>query len=445
MRHRFFFFLLLLWHSVSGQAVITTIAGTGGAGYTGDGGAATAARLFVPEKVCTDVSGNIYIAEPTYNHVVRRVDAATGIITTAIGTGAPGYSGDGGAATAAEIYWPYGVCVTSAGDVLVTDAYSHVVRKVDVATGIITTIAGTGFEGYAGDGGPASAAMLSVPQSIVADAAGNIYFTEYGNSVIRKIEAATGNISTVAGTGVHGLSPDGGMATASDLHHPDGLAVTSAGDIFVADVHAYRIRRIHATTGIITSVAGTTGVSGYAGDGGPATAATLYNPYGIDVDEDGNLFIADVSNHVIRKVSSAGIITTIAGTGIPGYSGDGGSPLAAQLWGASGVHCIDGGLLIADAGNSVIRRLDFTSGISPSSPGQIAAAAWFDVQRSNLHFLPTVLEGDYSVISANGAVLTHGSVPASGIIALQWLPAGIYVLQLHPVSAPAARLLFSKL
>ncbi len=338
---------------VNGAGNITTVAGTGATGSSGDGGPATAAQLGYPTGVAVDGAGNVYIADYG-NHRIRRVDGAGGI-TTVAGTGAFGFSGDGGPATAAQLYMPAGVTVDRAGNVYIADAYNHRVRRVDTAA-VITTVAGTGAAGFSGDGGPATAAQLRNPFHVTVDGAGNVYLADNGNHRIRRVDAA-GVITTVAGTGAAGFSGDGGLASAAQLDVPTGIAVDGVGNVYIADSGNHRIRRVDAA-GVITTVAGTA-VAGFGGDGGPATAAQLSNPSGVAVDGAGNVYIAATGNHRIRRVDAAGVITTVAGTSASGFSGDGGPATAAQLSNPSGMD-VDGAgnVYVADAGNFRIRRVD---------------------------------------------------------------------------------------
>ena len=245
-----------------------------------------------------DTAGNVYIAD-TLNRRIRKVDTA-GIIRTVAGNGSSVYSGDGGPATAAGLNNPVRCAVDSLGNIYLADQSIHRVRRVDT-NGIITTIAGTGARGFSGDGGPATSAVLDNPTAVAVDAAGNIYFTDQFNNRIRRI--ANGIITTIAGTGVRGFSGDGGPATAAGLNLPGGLAVDQSGEIFFADDEKFRVRKI-SPGGIITTVAGT-GVRGFSGDNGPATSAQLNGQFGVALDTGGNLFIADTLNNRIRRVSGA--------------------------------------------------------------------------------------------------------------------------------------------
>jgi trimeric autotransporter adhesin len=349
--------------------IISTVAGNGTAGYSGDGGAAINAKLDNPSGVAVDGAGNIYIADYD-NDVIRKVTASTGIISTLAGDGAVGYVGDGGPATSAELYWPTGVAVDTAGNIYIADQDNYVIRKVTASTGIITTIAGNGTAAYPGDGGPATSAELSLPQGVAVDTAGNIYIADTFNDRIRVVGSALPTINTVAGNGTEGYSGDGGAAISAELHLPLGVAVDSAGNIYIADYGNNRIREGTLSTGIISTVAGN-GTAGYSGDGGAATSAELYDAPGVAVDGAGNIYIADYDNNRIRKVTvSTGIISTVAGNGTAGYSGDGGAAINAELDNPSGV-AVDGAgnIYIADYYNHRIRKVTLSTGIISTVAG----------------------------------------------------------------------------
>ncbi len=255
--------------------VITTVAGNGTAGYSGDGGAATSAELNYPTAVAVDAYGNIYIADNS-NERVRKVTVSTGIITTIAGNGNLGYSGDGGAATSAELDLPLSVAVDSSGNIYIAD-FGNRVRKVTVSSGIITTVAGDGTAGYSGDGGAATSAELNYPSGVAVDSSGNIYIGDTSNERIRKVTVSTGVITTVAGNGTLGYSGDGGAATSAELGYPWGVAVDSSGNIYIGDSNNNRVRKVTVSTGIISTIAGN-GTGGYTGDGGTATNAELNGP-----------------------------------------------------------------------------------------------------------------------------------------------------------------------
>ena len=281
--------------------IIETLAGTGSNGHGGDGGPASDALLSLPRDVAVDSAGNVYVAD-TLNHRVRRIDAETGIIETLAGTGERGYGGDGGAASDALLHQPHGVAVDSAGNVYVADTSNRRVRRIDAETGIIETLAGTGERGYGGDGGPASDALLSLPYGVAVDATGNVFLADALNQRVRRIDAATGVIETLAGTGGNGHGGDGGPASGAQLSFPRDVAVDSAGNVYVADTSNRRVRRVDAETGMIATLA-STGELGYGGDGGPASDALLHQPYGVAVDSAGNVYVADGSDHRVRLLS----------------------------------------------------------------------------------------------------------------------------------------------
>lgn len=343
------------------QATITTVAGTGLEGSSGDGDLATVAQLGRPWGVVVDAAGNILIADRG-NHGVRRVDFLTGIITTVAGMRGQGTSGDGGLATAAQLSLPSNVAVDSLGNLFIADQGSNRIRQVNALTGIITTVAGTGSPGcsgptcFSGDGSAATAAQLWRPWGVAWG--GDLYIADSENHRVRRVNAQTGIITTVAGTGNQGYSGDGSAATGAQLFTPLAIAVDAEGNLFIADLQNHRIRRVDFQTGIITTVAGN-GVGGFSGDGGPATASALWNPSGVAIDGAGNLLVVDQRNNRIRSVNAqTGIITTVAGTGTAGFNGNNLLATAAQLWNPSGI-AVDaaGNLLIVDNFNNRIRRV----------------------------------------------------------------------------------------
>ena len=342
----------------SATDLIDTVAGNGAGNYSGNGEAATGSELYDPMNVAIDTAGNLFIADSN-NNVVREVNVSTGVITTVAGSGIWGYSGDNGAATSAKLFDPMGVAVDAAGDIFIADSGNNVVRKVDLSTGVISTVAGNGTSGYSGDGGAATSAQLNDPTGIAVDAAGDLVIADSGNNVIREVDSA-GAISTVAGSYAlgSGYSGDGGAATSAQLSYPTDVAVDAAGDLFIADTCNNVVREVDSA-GVISTVAGNYALgSGYSGDGGAATSAQLSYPTGVAVDAVGNLYIADTGNSVVREIDSAGAISTVAGNGVSGYGGDGGAASDAQLNNPGGM-AVDGmgNLFIADSGNNVIRKI----------------------------------------------------------------------------------------
>lgn len=336
--------------------IITTIGGTGVAGYCCDNGPATNAQVNVPEALCLDKHGNIYIADG-FNHRIRKIDISTGIITTVAGNGNPGFSGDDSLAINATLLVPEAVFADTSDNIYIADALNDRIRKVTVTTGVITTIAGNGLIGSAGDGGLATNAQFSLPVGLYIDNVNNIFIADYENNKIRKVSASTGIITTIAGNGSAGYSGDGGLAINARLSGPLRLFGDSAGNIFICDQWNHAIRKVNAVTGIITTIAGN-GTAGYTGDGGLAIHATLNQPSGIFIDKRDNIFIAEYGNAVIRRIDgTSGIISTVAGTGTPGFGGDGGPPTGAQLR-CSGVFLDSNGTIyIADIDNNRIRKV----------------------------------------------------------------------------------------
>jgi uncharacterized protein (TIGR03437 family) len=372
-------FVLFFSYSARGQTqIINTVAGSGvtgtfiGANFSGDGGPATSALLNQPASVVVDASGNLFIAD-TANSRIREV-SPSGIITTVAGTGCCGYSGDGQQATSASLDQPQGVAVDASGNIYIADTANSVIRKVAAGTGIITTIAGKyGLIGEYGDGGPANQSILWYPTGVAVDAAGDVFIADTVNNVIREISASSGNISIVAGGkpviacgGDQGFSGDGGPATSAELYLPTGGFVDSSGNLFIADRGNNRIRKV-STSGTITTVAGN-GSEGATGDNGPATAAELYGPTSVAVDASGDIFIAVTQSNRIREVSAgSGIVTTVAGDGLAKFFGDGGSPTNAALNQPQGVAVdASGDIFIADTVNNRIREVSASTAPAPS-------------------------------------------------------------------------------
>ena len=350
------FFGLVCWTNALGQQyLISTIAGNDSVGFSGDGGAGTSAQLNLPGGLAVDSSGNLYIADGG-NHRVRKL--SNGIITTVAGNGTAGYTGDNGAATSAELNDPVGVAVDSSGNLYIADAGNQVIRKV--SSGTITTFAGNNKAGagYSGDGGAATSAQLNDPVGVALDSAGNVYIADANNNAIRKVSGGT--ISTFpAGT----------------LHHPDSIAIDPGGNLYVADTGGRRIV-FFLSNGTATVFAGN-GSPGFSGDGGLAVNAALYDPVGVALDSAGYVYIADTFNSRVRKVSpNDGVITTIAGQGRTGYSGDGGPATSATLFFPHGVAVdLAGNVYISDQRNSAIRMLQVAAPLI-SANGVVNAASF---------------------------------------------------------------------
>lgn len=387
---------------ITSAGVISTYAGTGIAGFSGDGGPASSAQMNAPLSITRDASGDLVFADAANNRV-RRITPA-GIISTIAGNGIAGYSGDGGPALDASMNIPWGVAYDAAGNLYISDRNNEVIRKVDSA-GTITTFAGNGTAGFCGDKGPATSACLNTPRGLATDSLGNLYIADGLNHRVRKVNFS-GIITTVAGNGLNGFTGDGGQATLAAIGNPKGVAVRS-GILYISNAGQARIRNVTLATGIINTFIGSTNgydgdhhaplstqlnspiamaplsstamlfvdasntrlrklnggvvttlAGGFIGDGKPATAAAMDFPQGVAFDQSGNLYVVEFGGNRVRRVDTTGKITTVAGTGISGYSGDGGLATAAQLWFPQAV-IVDpaGDLFIADQGNNVIREV----------------------------------------------------------------------------------------
>lgn len=390
------------------RGTIATVAGNGEPGYAGDNGSAVRACLNEPKGLALDGNGNLYIADAE-NHVIRRVELATGLIVTVAGrpdadhgtagqagTSAPAededpladppagkaeqfsqlpdlsgtvryvvgtarsgrFGGDGGPATKAMLHCPGAVAVDRRGNLYIADTMNHRVRKVDAATGVISTIAGTGQRRYSGDGGLATKAALNEPVALAVDDRGNLYIADQSNNRVRRVDLNTGLITTVAGTGEMGYTGDGMPAVAAGLSGPSGLAIGPDGDLYIADTFSGRIRRVELTTGLISTVAGDGGEYRFSGRA-EELSTSLSRPHAIAMDRDGNLFVTDSDSHLIRRWDrKKKIITRLAGSGRAEFGGDGGDPLNGSLNYPFGV-VVDGAgnVYIADTFNHRVRMI----------------------------------------------------------------------------------------
>jgi len=421
---------------VDAAGIITIIAGTGAAriGTDGDGGPATAATMSYPTGIAADTSGNVYFSDDD-NSRVRVINLSTGIINNFAFTGVPGSGGDGGPATAAQVNVPAGLHFDSkTGHLLICDEWNNKIRMVNTA-GTIATVAGQ--NGLFDEGIAATTAEISVPNNIASDAAGNVYIADYYNNRIRKVNAASGAITTVAGNGVYLYSStpatlgDGAPATNANLASPAAVTVDNAGNIYFIDESNERVRMVN-TAGIITTIAGN-GNIGYNGDNRPATSASLFFPIGIAVDNTGNVFIADQYNSRIRKVDPSGTITTVAGTGVPGYAGDGRDATTASVnYPADVATDGKGNLFIADLRNNCVRKVDISGIITtvagngsagysgdggPATAASISQPNGLKADTSGNIYIVDGLDGRICVVNSAGiihSVAGNGTIGNSG-------------------------------
>ena len=399
---------------VGTDGVISTVAGgNGGYGFNGDGGAATSTNLNYPSGVAVDAVGNIYIADQN-NQRIRKVNS-NGIISTVAGNGTQGFSGDGGAATSAQLNSPSGVTVDAAGNIYIADQFNNRIRKVN-SSGVISTVAGNGTQGFSGDGGAATSAQLYSSGGVAVDAAGNIYIADNGNNVIRKVNT-NGIISTIAGNGTQGFSGDGGAATSANLSYPTGLEVDASGNIYIAEGSTNRIRKVNSS-GIISTIAGN-GIIGFSGDGGVATSANLYNPTGVAVDVSGNIYIADENNKRVREVifppviasftptaAAIGTTVTIIGTGFTGATAVSFGGVAATTFTVASSTSI----------TAVVPNNALSGDISVTSAGGTGSLAGFLVVPTITSFTPTTASTG-TTVTITGTNFTNATTVSFGGVA----------------------------
>jgi hypothetical protein len=324
------------------------IAGTGAAGFSGDGGPASKAELNQPFGVIRGPDGAIYFCD-TGNHRVRKI-AVDGTITTVAGNGQAGYSGDGGPAVQAALKVPYEIRFDRAGNFFIVERLNHDVRRVDAKTQMISTVAGTGKSGFGGDGGPGTKAQLSEPHSIQFDRAGNLYICDIRNHRIRKLDMVTGVITTFLGTGEPKMAADGSAFANAPLNGPRAIDFDVEGNLWLALREGNAVYKFDLKAGTLHHVAGVGGKPGYAGDGGPAKQAVLGGPKGISISPRGDVYLADTESHTIRRIDpKKGTIDLVAGTGKKG-EGTGADPRAFALSRPHGVFVDkDGKVLIGDS------------------------------------------------------------------------------------------------
>ncbi|MCD6010934.1 MAG: hypothetical protein K0Q79_796 [Flavipsychrobacter sp.] len=433
MKGLLFIWVLLLPVLGMGQ-IITTIAGNGSSGYSGDGGYATAATFSQPSQILVDKFDNIYVAGGL-NFRVRKINSL-GVITTIAGNGVAGYNGDGIPATDSKLNGLSDISFDVHGNLHIADGFNHRIRKVDATTGIITTVAGNGVLGFSGDGGAATNASLNYPGHITFDSDGNLYISDVENRRIRKVNIL-GVISTIAGNGILGYSGDGGLATLAEINSPHGLTCDSSGSLYFSDAGNGRVRKVDRNTGIITTFAGN-GTFTYNGDGISATVAEV-TPQGLAFDRYGNLYIADAEGltvgNRIRKVDVNGTIHTVAGCGINGFSGDGGLATLAKLyspWDIAFDTC--GNFYIADANNQRIRKVTYPHchylGITEQHI-QSVTSIYPNPTNEELTIENVQPNTTYQLCNIVGSVVQYGSLKEGGnTISIAQLPPGMYLLAL---------------
>lgn len=384
--------------------IINTYAGSGGLGaYSGDGGVATAAELNGPRSVSSDKDGNLYFVD-FYNNRVRKVKVG-GTIVNFAGTGTFGNSGDNGLATSADLH-AYGVVADHKGNVYISDPAHSVIRKVN-KFGIITRYAGTGIYGNSGNGGAATAAKLCIPQGLTVDKIGNLYIADAGAHQIRKVDTF-GVITLVAGDGTQGYFGDGLAATTASLDSPYAVAVDRSNNIFIADRNNSVIRKIDAI-GIISTYAGIGGSFGFSGDGGLATSAQLNRPAGVAVDTNGVVYISDSYNNVIRQVNpTSGIISLFAGNGTAAFGGDLGSPLGANFFYPYGISLDNyGNMFIADGNNQRIRRI-YPNPTSVNNINTTSLTVYPNPAKNTIAIEGLEVNSKVSIYNTLGALINYG-------------------------------------
>lgn len=404
MKKAYLFFLpatLFISTLVSAQAgYINTIAGDGIAGYAGDGQSALNAKIDTIGYTAVDDSGNVYIAD-AQNNRIRKVYAATGVIATIAGTGTAGETGDYGSATLAELYYPFGICVDHNRNIYFTDNGNGVIRKINQATGIITKFAGTGNGGNTGNGGKADTATFDDPTGITVDAAGNVYVADDIGSCVRKINASDSIINLYAGNNVHGYSGDGGQATNAELNNPLGISMDNNGNLYIAEWKEFTVRKVDAS-GVINEFAGIPGNNTYTTASGPsATSIPMGSPTGVACDKFGNVYISDAGNGVIRQINGTnGYDYVIAGSPTIGFSGDGGPAVNAELNYPLSVS-VDSNfnLYVGDLLNFRIRKVNG----GPTAVPEISATGNFAIYPNpansslNIQFSGTYANGDNNI------------------------------------------------
>lgn len=424
------FILSSSFFSLSAQD-ISTIAGTGTPGINGDGSKAVLAQLYVPTDIAIDRAGNVLIADFIGSRI-RKIDAATGTISTIAGP--------------SDLSYPSGIALDKDENIFVADLQNNKIKKIMASTGNITTVAGGGIQGYGGDGGPATQALLNNPNDVFIDNEGNIIIADGNNSRVRMINTTTNIISTIAGCGLKSNNPsspaergDGGPAITAKIDGPISAKSDNSGNLYIVDYLSSVVRMVNSQTGIITTIAGT-GKAGYNGDGIAAVAAQLNTPTDIDLDGQGNIYLSDMQNNRIRKIDAAtGIITTIAGNGIKGFSGDANIATEAEIAMPEGLKLDnEGNVYIADSYNSLVREIKY-------KPASLFAESQKDNNNGDFTISPNPGKGIYYINSlagkkinqlelydVNGKLCRMEYTPESFKIDISGMSAGVYFLKINP-------------
>ena len=423
---------------------IKTIAGNDTQGYSGDNGPATNCELYLPENMCIDRWNNIYIADGGNNRI-RKIDPSTGIIATVAGIDTLGFSGDNGLAINATLNIPEGIFCDANGNIYFADANNNRVREITVSTGIITTVAGSGAVGGtagsdSGDNGPATNATLDQPSGICLDKFGNMYIADYTNNKVRRVDAGTGVIKTFAGTGIVGYSGDNGPATNATFNYPIAVYADSSGNVFIADQYNAVIRKVAISTSVITTFAGN-GISGYSGDSGLAINAEFIEPAGLYIDKQNNVFVADLGSGTVRRIDAVtNIITTVAGNGTQGFSGDNGPAQDAEMICSDMYLDTSGNMYIADYQNNRIREVYDTAGLieaSPQpSPGERGLSVFPNPASTQLTISARDNITDVAICNLVGQVVYEQEYNARKVfVNVAELPCGMYLLKINGVVA----------
>lgn len=413
--------------------IISTIAGTGMHSNTGDGGPASVATLSFPARSTFDKNGNYYFATGYAGCSIRKI-TPSGIISTVAG-GTSGFNGDGGPATDAAMKDPQGLAVDTLGNLYIVDEGNENVRKVNISTGIISTIAGTGAGGYSGDGGPATNATFWGAQDICLDKSGNIYIADYQNNRIRKINTSGIITTVVGGNGGGHYYGDGGLADTSEIKAPTGICIDHIGNLYIAENSGCRVRKVN-TSGIISTIVGN-GTPGYTGDGGLGINAQSI-PLCICVDKFGNVYILEEFTSVIRMLNVSGIISTVAGTGIDGFSGDGGYADSAEIYtrtggGISTDTC--GNLYIGDLNNYRIRKVTYPHcnylEVENNNLAKINTTIYPNPTYDQVNIVNVKTPSTYHLLNIVGATIQHGTLKENNnSISIRAIPDGMYILEI---------------